>query len=913
MTDLLLKRSLELSFLFVLWPLPGFAEVRLSPCFSSNMVLQRNVPVRLTGWADNGEPVRVRLGERVVAETVGLGLQTPWTVTLPPLAAGKVPDIAVEGRNRLTLTNLLAGEVWICSGQSNMEMAVANGPWCTYGGVLNEAREVAEADYPEIRLFTSGVKDEWRICSPETIRSFSAAAYFFGRTLHRELAVPVGLAVAAVGGTPVEYWTPRAAREAAPGFAEELARAKAVLGSELKRLFDAERKAIEEWRKAVATAKESGTAAPERPARLLTSEHEETVKFAIHTASAGSGYEARVRPLTAMTVKGVIWYQGENNVPRAHQYADMMRTLIGGWRADWRQPALPFIVMQLVNFGAGSGWPGSGWAELRAAQQSVVDTVSDTGMAVGIDIGDPRDIHPKNKQAVGSRLALVALKQVYGCDVVASGPRVKGVQPRNSSVVLSFDCGGAGQRLILRGGGFELAGEDGVFHPASAVLEDDTIVVQADSVETPRAVRYAWEDNPSATLYNTAGLPAAPFLRRVFEPAVRVPLAHGRHYQSDQAARAEATPRGHDYHVVRGGLENSRFVFAGTGRGRVAFLGGSITAMTGWRNHVQAELKRRFHQTEFDFVDAGISSMDTTMHACRFERDVLKNGPVDLLVVEAAVNDAANGRSPIQQVRGMEGVVRQARLTNPSIDIVMLHFADPGKLESIRRRERPEVIVSHERVAAHYGVPSTDLAWEVAERITAGEFSWEADFRDLHPAPFGHELYARSVARLFDASWAGAPADSVRHHPLPQPLDPLSYFAGRLVPLSAARTGEGFCLEPQWKPKDGALTREGFVSVPMLVAEAPGAFLELAFSGAGVGLLIASGPDAGTVEYRIDGGSWRTLDLHTRWSSRLHLPWAQLLAEDLAHGDHSLELRVSEHSNPQSKGHAVRIVSFLSK
>jgi hypothetical protein len=906
-----MKLALRLILVLTVWQTQVVADVRLSPCFSSNMVLQRDTPVRLTGWADEGEAVRVKLGGRVVAETVGHGSRTTWTVTLPALEAGEVPDITVEGSNTITLTNLLAGEVWVCSGQSNMEMTVANGSWCTYGGVLNEEQEVARADYPRIRFLTTGSRKQWLSCTPETVRAFSAAAYFFGRKLHQELDVPVGLVVAAVGGTPAEYWTPRAAREVTPGFAEELAWARTVLGGELKRLFDAERKAVDEWRKAVAAAGQNGTAAPERPARLLTPEQEETVRVAIHTAWAGNGYQARVRPLTGMTVKGVIWYQGESNVARAGQYAGMMRTLIDGWRADWQQPALPFIIMQLVNFGPGSGSPEAGWVALRAAQQALVDAVPQTGMAVGIDIGEHDNIHPRNKQDVGLRLALVALKMVYGQEVVASGPRLAGVRLRRSQAVLSFDSGGAGQDLVLNGdGGFDLAGADGIFHPAQAVLEGGEIVVQADSVDSPRTVRYAWEDNPAATLFNTAGLPAAPFL----QPAVVSPgdVQHmDRRVIPDASARP--TPHSHDYHVLRAGLENCRAVFAGTGRGRVAFLGGSITAMTGWRNRVQAELQRRFPQTEFDFIDAGISSIDTTLHACRYSRDVLHNGPVDLLVVEAAVNDAANGRTPLQQMRGMEGVVRQARLANPAIDILMLHFADPGKLESIRLGEQPEVILSHEKVAVHYGVPSVNLAEEVSERIQAGEFDWEADFKDLHPAPFGHELYARSVARLFDTAWAGTPVDPVRNHPLPESLDPFSYFAGRLVPLSAARPGTGFRLDPRWQPGDGALTREGFVAVPMLVAEAAGASLELPFSGTGVGLLVASGPDAGIIEYRIEGGRWRTLDLYTRWSNRLHLPWAQLLAEDLAPGRHVLQLRVSDLTNPGSNGHAVCIVHFLAK
>jgi lysophospholipase L1-like esterase len=382
---------------------------------------------------------------------------------------------------------------------------------------------------------------------------------------------------------------------------------------------------------------------------------------------------------------------------------------------------------------------------------------------------------------------------------------------------------------------------------------------------------------------------------------------------ADDSVLIPGTPYGYDYFALRGGLASCRAVFEKTKRGRVAFLGGSITAMTGWRNLVQADLKRRFPQTEFDFVDAGIPSIDSTLHACRFSRDVLKKGAVDLLVVEAAVNDSSNGRTPVQQIRGMEGIVRQARLTNPQCDILMLHFADPDKLAAIRQGKRPEVIVSHEKVAAHYGVPSIDLAQEVTERIAAGEFDWEKDFKDLHPAPFGHAVYARSISRLFDAAWAGSAAGQVQNYALPDPLDSQSYFAGRLVPIAMAEAGKGFLLDPCWHPADDAKTRDGFVSVPMWVAETPGASLQFRFEGTGTGLLVASGPDAGTIEYRIDGGPVKTLDLYTRWSSRLHLPWTQMLAEELSPGKHMLELKVAEHTNSESKGHAVRIVNFLQK
>lgn len=368
-----------------------------------------------------------------------------------------------------------------------------------------------------------------------------------------------------------------------------------------------------------------------------------------------------------------------------------------------------------------------------------------------------------------------------------------------------------------------------------------------------------------------------------------------------------------EHAVLRDGLTNCRIRFDRDGVGRVAFLGGSITEAQGWRNLVQDDLQRRFPRTRFEWVAAGIPSLGSNAHAFRYRRDVLAQGPVDLLFVEAAVNDSTNGLSDAEQVRGMEGIVRQARRDNPAIDVVMLHFADPDKLADVRAGRRPAVIANHERVAERYGVPSIDLAGEVAERIAAGEFTWEGDFRDLHPAPFGHALYAKSVAQLFDAAWASPLADgaALTAHALPMPVDACSYDDGRLVAPDQATVVSEWRLDPSWRPTDGAGTRYRFVDVPVLVAEQAGAELTLRFTGRGVGVFVAAGPDAGTVEYRVDGGPSATRDLFSPWSGGLHLPWAQMLVADLPPGDHVLTLTVSTASNPASGGHAVRIVHFL--
>ncbi|WP_397568167.1 GDSL-type esterase/lipase family protein [Schlesneria sp. T3-172] len=385
----------------------------------------------------------------------------------------------------------------------------------------------------------------------------------------------------------------------------------------------------------------------------------------------------------------------------------------------------------------------------------------------------------------------------------------------------------------------------------------------------------------------------------------------------DQVQQA-ATPYGYDYFELRGGLKNSQAKFLKEKQGRVAFLGGSITAAPGWRDKVCEDLKQRYPDTQFEFINAGIPSLGSTPGAFRYSRDVLAKGPVDLLFEEAAVNDDTNGFSAIEQIRGMEGIVRQAKLANPHIDIALLHFVDPGKIDQIHQGQTPEVIASHEKVAAHYALPSINLAREVTERIHAGEFTWEKDFRDLHPAPFGHELYASSIRRLLNAAWKETPtADVPPATELPAPLDPFSYFRGRLVSPADAVASQALTLEhgwkviPKWEPGDRAGTRPGFVNVPALVAEEPGATFKFKFRGTGVGVFVASGPDTGAVEFRVDGGNWKTQELFTQWSPQLHLPWAKMLAAELDSGDHVLELKVAPGSNPASKGSAVRIIHLL--
>lgn len=371
-------------------------------------------------------------------------------------------------------------------------------------------------------------------------------------------------------------------------------------------------------------------------------------------------------------------------------------------------------------------------------------------------------------------------------------------------------------------------------------------------------------------------------------------------------------PKGRDYFDLRDGLANAHLKFEKEKTGRIAFLGGSITAGGGWRDHTMKYFHEKFPETKFEFIAAGIGSMGSVPHAFRFDRDVLSKGPIDLLFVEAAVNDSSNIPSqPDQMLRGMEGVVRHARAVNPLTDIIHMHFVMPPHLVDYNSGKVPLSIAQHEKVAVAYGNPSLNLALEVTDRINAGEFTWDKDFKGLHPSPFGHQLYAHSIARTLDNAFAKPLAAAAKPHAFPAPVDPLSYAKGRMGNIADVKILKGFTLDPAWKPTDQKSARPGFVNVPALVATEPGAEFQFTFEGTGCGLFIAAGPDAGHVEFSIDGGTYRPIDTFTHWSTGLHLPWALILDDTLKSGPHTAKVRIASDHHPKSTGNALRVFHLL--
>lgn len=357
------------------------------------------------------------------------------------------------------------------------------------------------------------------------------------------------------------------------------------------------------------------------------------------------------------------------------------------------------------------------------------------------------------------------------------------------------------------------------------------------------------------------------------------------------------------YHTIRGNLNNSSIKFEKEKIGRVVFLGGSITYNPGWRDSVCSFMQQKFPETDFDFINAGIPSMGSTPGAFRFERDVFKNGKVDLLILEAAVNDDTNKTEAEEIIRGMEGIVRHAKTANPLCDIVIMHFADPGKMKSYRNDKIPEVIQLHEKVADRYNISTINLAKEVTERIDAGEFDWNNDFKDLHPSPFGQKIYFNSIKQfLVNSLVSDFVNGKMITSEMPAPLDKFSYSNGILVEPKPTKQIKGWKFVENWKPENGIGTRSNYVDVPMLAGDFPGKIIKFQFKGNAVGIAVAAGPDAGIIEYSIDNSDWKKQDLFTEWSQSLYLPWYYTLDSGLKNSKHTLQIKLTDEKNPKSTG-----------
>ena len=488
---------------------PTQADVRLPHIFGDHMVLQRDLPIPVWGWADPGEEVSVRLGagEAVSATASDTG---KWTVRLPACKAGGPLELVVRGKNTVKLTDVLVGEVWLCSGQSNMEWNVANSN--------DFENEKAAANYPKIRHIKipklpngfpqDDVDASWTVCSSDTVGSYTAAGYFFGRTLHKELDVPVGLVNSSWGGTRIEPWTPPCGFVGLPELADILkqveltnpanAAYQAKLGSYLK--------GLDTWTAEAKTAlKEESplTPPPAYPAEIqpLTSHQSPTTL-----------YNGMIHPLVPFAMRGAIWYQGESNHSEGMLYYYKTKALVQGWRKVWNQGEFPFLYVQIAPYQYGSESPAI-LPIFWEAQNKCLD-IPNTGQIVIHDIGNLQNIHPRNKQDVGKRLALIALAKTYGQDgIVYSGPTFKSLAIEGNKLRVTFDHVGSG--LVSLDSKpltwFEMIGKGTDFVPATAEIDGDSVILSSPKVKEPAAMRFAWHKLAEPNLANKEGLPAAPF------------------------------------------------------------------------------------------------------------------------------------------------------------------------------------------------------------------------------------------------------------------------------------------------------------------------------------------------------------------------------------------------------------------
>ena len=511
------------------------AEVKLPAILSDHIVLQREAAVPIWGTAEAGEKVSVQLGDQTKSATAGSDGR--WMVKLDSLKAASTAQelkVTSDKGSAITIKDVLVGEVWLGSGQSNMAFTVSN--------AKDFESEKAAATTPEIRMFTERSNSTeapvrhgtgaWVVCSPETVGTFSATAYFFGREIHKVLQLPVGLINSSVGGTPIESWIDAEAQHAEPGlkdfFAAPKTAAAPVDPAAEKAKYEA---AMAQWKEDVKKAKAEKTRVPRPPV--------DTAALRQKKGNTGGLYNGKIAPLIPFAIRGALWYQGEaNSTPtKAPFYQVQLPLLVNDWRKKWGYD-FPFAWVQLPNFKS----RGDGWCLVREAMLKTL-SLPKTGMAITLDVGEPGNIHPKNKQAVGHRLALWALGTVYGKDNATSGPLLTSHAIKGSEIVLTFSHADGG--LKSAGGpllSFVIAGEDKVWHDATARIEGDKVVLSCPEVPAPVAARYAWKDDPIASLFNGEGLPASPFRTDAWalefkpEPPARNPRTRG---EAPKRARAK--------------------------------------------------------------------------------------------------------------------------------------------------------------------------------------------------------------------------------------------------------------------------------------------------------------------------------------------------------------------------------------
>lgn len=643
-----MKTRASVFFAVVLFALTAVlrADVRLAAPFGSNAVIQRDKPIPVWGAADAGEKVTVQFGRRTASATTGADGR--WRVTLDALPASDKPaELIITGKNQVVFTNILVGDVWLCGGQSNMEWNVAR--------TDNAAAEIAAANHPGIRYIkidraiasapAARATGIWRLCTPREIGPCSAVAYFFARDINRETGVPIGIIQSSWSGAMIESYMPPATL-AAPAFPNVAARWKQTLAAypRNKEKYDADRAAWEKERDAAAEKNSPfKKPAPREPVGIG------------HRDEPSGIYNAMVAPLAPAGLRGFLWYQGEGNALRFDEYRELFATMITSWRATFAQGDLPFYWVQLPNYKAGRG-TARARAFLREAQDQTL-ALPNTGQAVTIDVGNPDDEHPTNKQEVGRRLALIALTKQYGKSVAFENPRFVSARAEGSAmrVTLAHASG-----LALRGTAapaFEVAGADRVFRSATARIETKsggvTLLVSSPEVAAPVAVRYAWFNDPAANLHNAAGLPLTPFRSDDWEATDT----------SRTSTTAPDNKGGNKYFMDKHAAFLAR---AKEGPVDLLFIGDSIT--DGWSK--APEIWEKYYG-KYNPANFGISG-DSTQHVLwRIAQGELDNVKPKVVVLMIGTNNTGTNR-PAEIAEGVTTIIRRIHEKIPAAKVLLL-------------------------------------------------------------------------------------------------------------------------------------------------------------------------------------------------------------------------------------------------
>jgi lysophospholipase L1-like esterase len=702
----------------------------MPPVFSNNMVLQCDKPVPLWGMSAANERITVEFAEQ--KKMVTAGADGKWMLKLDPLSASAKPRtmtiFASESQTPLTFTDVLVGEVWLCSGQSNMYMPMEGISWAP-NGVENSREEIVRANYPEIRLFCDPQHPEWnkkgwQRCAPQTVGPFSATAYYFGRKLYQQLDVPIGLINISRGGSPIQQWTPHEMAMQVP-----VIKKYSDLFAQNKTQVEQYNAEFSEYYKAVNKHDSNSAPTVSQPPKPLPEELD------IARGYSGSAlFDTLIDPVIPFSIRGVIWYQGEANVQTleiAQNYDDILRALITGWRQKWQESHLPFFFVQLPGWDIlpyAQHWPWS-----RQSMLNVCRSMPDTGMAVTVDIGEPNDLHPPRKKPVGERLAFLALAKIYGKSCIYSGPIPVEVKNEPNKLCVHFDT--VGSELQINGNKWndvEVAGADGQFYPAVATINKSDAIVSCPQVKNPTALRYGWKPYFEPTLFNKEGLPGTPF-----------------HFVCDK--------NGKWYLWSIGDLSSSSNLMF-TQSDSWCAIGDSITHGGEYHRFVYLYYITRFPEARFDIYNCGCGGGITRQAIDRLDSDIFIHKPT-VATIMFGINDIywQNNKSigPDDYIKDMGKLID--RLQEKNCKVVLI---SPPIYDNTVESGTPVLpcyngfddnVQKLRELAGQRNIPLVDVH-DHFKRITAEQQSGNRKFSlfasdRVHPLEAGHFIIAYDILK----------------------------------------------------------------------------------------------------------------------------------------------------------------------